>query len=132
MERNGPNGRARANQGSETPQPQPRLTERDARDAFASKDLRDVAWLVLERLYINELDASRASAAATVIRALTALGDAPADEEQQLRIVTLHGLLMNGFQPRDKDEWALAEEVFGPERMDEFRRWKELPPREIG
>lgn len=107
-------------------QPGPRLTNWSARDAFGAKDLRAVGWLVLERLFIGDFEPGKASAAATVIRALTALGDSPADEEEQNRIITLHGLLMNGFQPRDAEEWELAERVFGPERMAEFRRWRAL------
>ena len=106
--------------------PAPRLTDWNEREAFAAKDLRAVGWLVLERLFIEACEPARASAAATLIRALSALGDAPADEEEQNRIITLHGLLMNGFQPRDAEEWELAERVFGPERMAEFRRWRAL------
>lgn len=112
--------------------PKPRLTDWDERETFVSKDLRGVGWLVLERLFIGEFEPAKASAAATVIRALTALGDAPADEEEQNRVIALHGMLMNGFQPRDEAEWALAEQVFGPERMNEFRRWAALPDRQSG
>ena len=110
--------------------PPSRITDWDEREAFVSKDLRAVGWLVLERLFTTEFEPGRASAAATVIRALTALGDSPADEDEQLGTIELHGMLMNGFQPRDDDEWALAERVFGQERMAEFRRWQGLPARE--
>lgn len=102
------------------------LTEPDHRGAFTGKDLRAVAWLLLERLYIGDLSSSEASAAGTLIRALTALGDSPGDEEEQLAIIALHGGLMNGIPPRDDEEWALAERIFGPESMEEFRRWKAL------
>ena len=102
------------------------ITEPDHYGAFASKDLRAVAWLVLERLYIADMTASEASAAGTIIRALTALGDDPGDEEEQLRIIELHGGLMNGVPPRDDEEWELAGRIFGPESIAEFRRWQAL------
>lgn len=102
------------------------LTNRDSAEAFEAKDLRAVGWLVLERLYIADISASEASAAGTVIRALTALGDDPGDEEEQLRIIELHGGLMNGIPPRDDEEWELAERVFGPQSAAEFRRWQAL------
>mgnify|MGYP001310935387 FL=1 len=97
---------------------------------FEERDLRKVGWLVLERIFFAEMDASAASAASSVIRVLTALGDSPESEDEQLEEIELRGMLMNGFQPRDDRQWELAERLFGETALDEFRRWQKLPPRE--
>lgn len=111
--------------------PKRRLIERrDERKPFDERDLRSVGWLVLERIFFSDMLPAEVSASATVIRALTALGDAPADQEEQLAEIELRGMLMNGFQPRSPEEWARAATLFGETSMAEFRRWKRLPPRE--
>jgi hypothetical protein len=106
------------------------LRERYSAEPFESRDLRLVGWLVLQRIFFADMEPSEASAAASVIRALTSLGDAPESEGEQLAEIELRGMLMNGFQPRDDAEWALAERLFGERSMEEFRRWQKLPPRE--
>lgn len=109
------------------PESDKRLTHRDEVRMFDERDLRTLGWCVLERLYTNKMAANEASAAGSIIRALAGLGEAAEDAEQTKDDIVLHGLLHNGFQPRSDAEWQRAEEMFGPERLAEFRRWKAFP-----
>ncbi len=129
METRRPSQQARQDVPDELPKRQ-LLERRDERKPFDERDLRGVGWLVLERIFFADMAPAEVSASATLIRALTALGDAPADQEEQLAEIELRGMLMNGFQPRSPEEWARASKMFGETSMEEFRRWKKLPPRE--
>lgn len=45
------------------------------------------------------------------------------DEDVLLAEVELRGVVMNGFAPRDPEEWALARKVFDDDAIEEFTRW---------
>lgn len=104
-----------------------RLEHRDEVRMFEERDLRTLGWYVLERLYTNKMAANEASAAGSLIRALAGLGEGDEDAERLKDDIVLHGLLYNGFQPRTPEEWQRAEELFGPERLAEFERWRKYP-----
>ena len=70
------------------------------------------------------LDARDVSAMSTLIRTLHALGPAPEDEDAVLAEIELRGVVMNGFPPRNEEEWALAAKVFDADAIREFHRWE--------
>jgi hypothetical protein len=96
-----------------------------APDAVAQKDLRGLAWWTAGALLSGDLPGRDAAVVSNLIRTLQSLGPEPESEEQVLAEVELRGRLMNGLPPRDEAEWALAESVFTPEAIEEFRRWEE-------
>ena len=60
----------------------------------------------------------------TLIRTLHALGPEPEDEDAVLAEIELRGVVMNGFPPRNEEEWALAAKVFDADAIREFHRWE--------
>ncbi len=94
-------------------------------EAVAGRDLRQMAWWTAGALIDGTMEARDVSAMCTLIRTLQALGPEPGDREMILRQVELRGVVMNGFPPRDEDEWALAERVFDADAIAEFHRWDE-------
>lgn len=94
--------------------------------AVTSRNLRDFAWWAAGALLSGELQGRDAAAVCSLIRTLHALGPEPADEEDVLAEIELRGVVMNGFPPRNEEEWALAERVFNPEAIEEFHRWETL------
>ncbi len=94
--------------------------------AIAGRDLHSVAWRLLEDLLEDErVDAARrASAGATLIRVVEALGEAPVSRERAAAEIALRGMVMHGMPPRNAEEWALAEELFTPDAIAMFRTWK--------
>ena len=103
----------------------PATEERRAPEAIAGRDLRQLAWWTAGALIDGTLEARDVSAMCTLIRTLHALGPEPGDQEAILREIELRGVVMNGFPPRDEEEWALAERVFDAEAITEFHRWEE-------
>jgi hypothetical protein len=102
--------------GTVLPGPQPP-------DAIISRDLHELAWWAMEALIAEKLEPGRASALATVMRALHALGEAPEDDEQRWERIALEARLANGLPPADEAGWALAERVLDPETLAEIRQW---------
>jgi hypothetical protein len=94
--------------------------------AIAGRDLHAVAWRLLEDLLEDDrVDAARrASAGATLIRVVEALGEPPVSREQAAAEIALRGMVMHGMPPRNAEEWALAEELFTPDAIAMFRTWK--------
>jgi hypothetical protein len=93
------------------------------------RSLHGVAWWVLEHLAQGAIPERRATALASVLRVLLAIGPDVTSEEDRLAEVALRGVLMHGTPPRDEDEWALAEERFTSDAIEEFRRWAERDQR---
>lgn len=96
------------------------------KNAIAGRDLHAVAWRLLEDLLEDDrVDAARrASAGATLIRVVEALGEAPVSRERAAAEIALRGMVMHGMPPRNAEEWALAEELFTPDAITMFRTWK--------
>jgi hypothetical protein len=96
------------------------------RDAIAKRDLHAVAWRLLEDLLEDDrVDAARrASAGATLIRVVEALGEPPVSRERAAAEIALRGMVMHGMPPRNAEEWALAEELFTPDAVAMFRTWE--------
>ena len=92
--------------------------------AVANRDLRGLAWWAVGALLTGAVPGREISALCTLIRVLHALGPEPEDEQVLLAEVELRGVVMNGFPPRDEEEWALAERVFDADAIEEFHRWE--------
>ena len=94
-------------------------------DAVAKRDLHAVAWQLLEDLLEDDrVDAARrASAGATLIRVVEALGEPPVSRERAAAEIALRGMVMHGMPPRNAEEWALAEELFTPDALEMIRTW---------
>ena len=86
-----------------------------------SRDVRGLAWWVVEEVVRGGVGGREASALCSLVRVLAALGPGEGEEGSLLE-VELRGLVMNGLAPRSAAEWALAERVFGAEGVGELRR----------
>ena len=118
----GASGRA-----SRTPaegKPAPETQAREVPAAVAGHDLRQLAWWTAGSLIDGTLEARDVSAMCTLIRTLHALGPEPEDEDAVLAEIELRGVVMNGFPPRNEEEWALAAKVFDADAIREFHRWE--------
>ena len=89
--------------------------------AVRSRDVRGLAWWVVEEVVRGGVAGREASALCSLIRVLASLGPGEGEEGSLLE-VELRGLVMNGLPPRSDAEWALAERVFGAEGVAELRR----------
>jgi hypothetical protein len=119
--------RARAHAGDPLDRDAPAAAAPAGRgNAIAGRDLHAVAWMLLEDLLEDDqVDAARrASAGATLIRVVEALGEPPVSREQAAAEIALRGMVMHGMPPRNAEEWALAEELFTPDAVAMFRTWK--------
>lgn len=105
-------------------EPDPGAPERAMPEAVAERDLRDLAWWTAGALIDGTMEARDVSAMCTLIRTLHALGPEPEDQEAVLKEIELRGVVMNGFPPRNEEEWALAEQVFDADAIAEFHRWE--------
>lgn len=94
--------------------------------AVRERDVRGLAWWLMELLISREDPASNAQALTAVLRVLAGLGPEPRQEEDALAEVELRGLLMHGVPPRTPGEWARAAELFSPEALREIARWEGL------
>lgn len=93
--------------------------------AIEARDLRALSWWLIEEVVAGRVVAPAGGLVASVMRILIALGPEPLSKEQALREAALIGRLMGGQPPRDEEEWALAESIFEPDAVAEFRRWEE-------
>lgn len=75
------------------------------------------AWWALRGLATGHVQPREASAVASLLRVLHALGPEPMDEEEALAEVELRGIIMAGLQPRNEAEWALARRRFSEEAL---------------
>lgn len=89
-----------------------------------SRDLRGLAWWAVEALLSGAVGGRDIATLCTLIRVLHSLGPEPEDEDEILAEVELRGVVMNGFPPRNAEEWALAERVFDADAIAEFHRWE--------
>lgn len=123
-ERHGAGTRQQSGGVGETPETAagPAVSERP--EAVAERDLRDLAWWTAGALVDGTMEARDVSAMCTLIRTLHALGPEPEDQEAVLKEIELRGVVMNGFPPRNEEEWALAEQVFDADAIAEFHRWE--------
>jgi len=139
-----PRGQCRFHRPAEAPSeragPPPRVPRgtpvsrrRDRRDgegglprAVRERDVRGLAWWLMELLVSREDPAANAQALTAVLRVLAGLGPEPRQEEDALAEVELRGLLMHGVPPRTPGEWARAAELFSPEALREIARWEGL------
>lgn len=93
-------------------------------EKFDRNTLAPLAAAVITRLTngaLTPLDANR------WLRALSTFHKLPIAEEDEddiLAEIELRGVVMNGFPPRNEEEWALAEKVFDAEAIAEFHRWE--------
>lgn len=95
-----------------------RVSKADARDPHA-----------IGRFAVEHAATSSASPLQTarLVRAVTqlhAMGEAPMDHELALREIELRGRIMNGQPPGNDEQWALAEQLFNDEALNEFHRWE--------
>ena len=92
-------------------------------DEFDPDDLAALSRTVIAKLTrgaITPLEAIR------WLRALRSFHDLPVsqeDQEEVLKEIELRGVVMNGFPPRNEEEWALAREVLDDDAIAEFERW---------
>lgn len=99
--------------------------------AVVDRDLRALAWWLIERVLTDALKPSDAGIVAGIMRLVASLGPAEMTLEEALKDIELLGLVMNGVPPRVPEEWARAEELFDEDAVAEFRRWTPLTDRRI-
>ena len=104
--------------------PAPEQPVRALPEAVAARDVRQLAWWTIGALIDGSLEARDVAALCTLIRTLHTLGPEPEEEEAILAEIELRGVVMNGFPPRNDEEWALAERVFDADALAEFHRWE--------
>ena len=107
--------------------PEPAVTEPPATDAEPEtaepRDPRVIGRIVVERVLDENASPIQAARFLRTLRSLDAMGDLPEDQERVLKEIELRGVVMNGFPPRNEEEWALAREVFDDDAIAEFERW---------
>lgn len=86
---------------------------RPRRRSPAERDPLAAAWNVIDALWREECEPPRAQAIIAALRLVIAGGQAPLEAERALREAEVLGLAMHGLPPRDAEEAALAEELFG-------------------
>ena len=124
-ERHGSGPGERTGGQSRPPVPEPeRPPVRAVPEAVAGRNLRQLAWWTIGALIDGSLEARDVAALCTLIRTLHTLGPEPEEEEAILAEIELRGVVMNGFPPRNDEEWALAERVFDADALAEFHRWE--------
>jgi len=112
------NGRAAASGNDDLPPSRP-----ESPRAVTGKDLHGLCWWLVEQVLGGDLETSRASVVATLVRVLLALGREPVDQDEMLRRAEIHGLLMHGVPPRTPDEWERAERILSPETLEMVKGW---------
>lgn len=101
--------------------PAPDDPEPERVDSYA---LATFAAAVITRLCrgrITPLDATRALHA---LDTFTRLRVPETTKDEELAEVELRGVVMNGFPPRNDEEWELAKKVFDADAITEFHRWE--------
>ena len=99
-------------------------TEAPVPPAIQGRDLRALSWWLIEEVVAGRMVAPAGGLVASVMRILITLGPEPLSKESALREAALIGRVMGGQPPRDAEEWALAESLFAPVALAEFRRWE--------
>jgi len=89
------------------------------RRPVSERDPLAAAWNVIDALWREECDPPRAQAIIAALRVVFAAGQAPLDRDRALREAEVLGLAMHGLPPRDAEEAALAEELFGRRYWEE-------------
>ncbi|GIW17961.1 MAG: hypothetical protein KatS3mg064_1118 [Tepidiforma sp.] len=89
------------------------------RRAPGERDPLAAAWNVIDALWREECEPPRAQAIIAALRLVVAAGQAPLEAERALREAEVLGLAMHGLPPRDAEEAALAEELFGRRYWEE-------------
>ncbi len=110
-----------------SPPPPPEGATGDIPAAIERRDVRELAWWLMEAL-IGGWDHSpgNASSLTAVLRVLASMGPEPRAEEDALAEAELRGLIMHGVPPRTPTEWERAAAVFSPEALREIARWEGL------
>ncbi|MFN0095064.1 MAG: hypothetical protein ACKVVT_09855 [Dehalococcoidia bacterium] len=93
-------------------------------DEGRERNLRRLAWEMVERVLDGSMGVREATALASLGRLLHRLGPEPADVKEELLEVERRARLMAGIPPRTAEEWAWAERSFRPDAVEEFRRWE--------
>ena len=88
--------------------------------AFAERDLRAIGWIWLEGL-TRDLDEKNGARAASWARLLHSLGESAEASAGRATEAALYGRLMNGLQPLDAGQWAMAEDSFDAITVEDFR-----------
>lgn len=103
------------------PDAPPAVTER-----AAPRDPRAIGQAVAEQVADGTASPLQASRLIRSLGQLNKLGSLTSDEEEQeiLAEVELRGLIMNGFTPRDAEEWIFACKVFDADLIEELVRWE--------
>lgn len=105
--------------GGSTADPEEPAPERVDHDTLA----RFAAGVVFRlcRGKLSPLDAMRGlQALATYVK----LPISKTADDEELAEIELRGVVMNGFPPRDEEEWELARKVFDADAIEEFERWE--------
>ena len=82
--------------------------------------------VALERVASLELDPANVARFLRGLDLFRRFPPPPEDEDEILAEVELRGVVMNGFAPRNPEEWALARKVFDDTAIEEFTRWVRL------
>ena len=85
----------------------------------SERDPLAAAWNVIDALWREECEPQRAQAIIAALRLVVSAGQAPLEADRALREAELLGLAMHGLPPRDAEEAALAEELFGRRYWEE-------------
>ena len=88
------------------------------------KDPRLLGQIVVERVLDESASPIQAARLIRTLRALHSMGNTPEDEDAVLAEIELRGVVMNGFPPRNEEEWDLARKVFDADAITEFHRWE--------
>jgi len=95
-------------------------------EKFDRNSLKPIAESVLTKLTDGAITPLEAIRWFRAIRNFHELPISQEDENEVLAEVELRGVVMNGFPPRNDEEWALAEKVFDADAIREFHRWEEV------
>ncbi len=94
-------------------------------EAVAQRDIGGVCWLIVERaLSDGGGDGKGAGVAVSALRILVGLPPQGTTAEAARAEAFLRGKVMHGIAPQTPEEWALAEEIFEENAIEEFRRWE--------
>lgn len=96
-----------------------RTNRRRPRRGPRERDPLAAAWNVIDALWREECEPPRAQAIIAALRLVVAAGEAPLEADRALREAEVLGLAMHGLPPRDAEEAALAEELFGRRYWEE-------------
>lgn len=89
-------------------------------------DPRAIGHAVAQQVADGSASPLQASRLIRSLSLLKTMGNLNTEEEEQaiLAEVELRGVVMNGFPPRNEEEWLLARRVFDDAAIEEFTRWE--------